>query len=337
MSTSNRAALFTKAHKVLKKYYKPVEPIERPVLEHLLYACLLENTHYEQADKAFDLLKGSLFDWNEVRVSTVKELAEMVPFLPDAMAAVGNLRKVLFAVFESQYSYDLEPLKKLNLGVAQQKIQKYAGSTPFVVGYATQVTLGGHCIPIDRGSMGVLNIIVDVTDKERKEVTVSGLERAIPKNKGIEFGSLLHSLGADMMANPYSTNLHKVLLEINPDAKDRLPKRHAKKETPEEPVAPAASKTVVPAKPAAPAKPGTTSKTPTPPAAEKGKASPAAPAGKKPAEPAKGTTPAKPAHPAKPTAPAGKSSTPPAKPAKKDSAKEPAKKPNAQLQKKKPK
>ncbi len=87
MSTSNRAALSHKAHKVLKKYYKPVEPIERPVLEHLLYACLLENTHYEQADKAFDLLKASLFDWNEVRVSTVKELAEMVPFSADAMTA----------------------------------------------------------------------------------------------------------------------------------------------------------------------------------------------------------------------------------------------------------
>ncbi|MBL8828072.1 MAG: hypothetical protein JNM18_13925 [Planctomycetaceae bacterium] len=330
MSTSNRAALFTKAHKVLKKYYKPVEPIERPVLEHLLYACLLENTHYEQADKAFDLLKGSLFDWNEVRVSTVKELAEMVPFLPDAMAAVGNLRKVLFAVFESQYSYDLEPLKKLNLGVAQAKIQKYAGSTPFVVGYATQVTLGGHCIPIDRGSMGVLNIIVDVTDKERKEVTVSGLERAIPKNKGIEFGSLLHALGADMMANPYSTNLHKILLEINPDAKDRLPKRHAKKETPEEPAkpAPAASaKTVVPAKPAAPGKSA-------PPPADKGK---------KPAEPAKGAAPAKPAAPSKgavPAKPAAASAKPgtPAKPsAKKEPAKDAGKKPSAQLQKKKPK
>ncbi len=208
---------------------------------------------------------------------------------------------MLFAVFESQYSYDLEPLKKLNLGVAQQKIQKYAGSTPFVVGYATQVTLGGHCIPIDRGSMGVLNIIVDVTDKERKEVTVSGLERAIPKNKGIEFGSLLHALGADMMANPYSTNLHKILLEINPDAKDRLPKRHAKKETPEEPAKPApaaATKTTVPAKPATPGKSA-------PPPADKGKKS---------AEPAKGATPRSRLFPAKvpfPRSPPGRVPSPP--------------------------
>src|SRR5437016_2986196 len=106
MATNNRAALFGKAHKILKKYYKPVTPPERTVLEHLLYACLLENAHAEQADKAFNTLKTNLFDWNEVRVSTVRELAEMLPMLSDAMTAAGNLRKILFAVFESQYSYD---------------------------------------------------------------------------------------------------------------------------------------------------------------------------------------------------------------------------------------
>lgn len=317
MSTSNRAALFTKAHKILKKYYKPVAPLERPVLEHLLYACVLENAHYEQADKAFEAIKSSLFDWNEVRVSTVKELAELIPHHPDASTAAGNLRKVLFAVFESQYSYDLEPLKKLNLGVAQQKLEKY-GVTPFVLGYVTQATLGGHCIPLDRGSIGVLNIVVDITDKERKECSISGLERAIPKNKGVEFGSLLHELGADMMANPYSNNLHKILLEINPEGKDRLPKRGVKKEEP-----PPAS-----AKPSTSTKPAATNPPATKPAAQPSKKEPT----KKPTtESAKSSAPA-----AKP--PIAKSTPKPAAQSpKKEPTKETAKKPSAQLQKKKPK
>jgi len=298
MATSNRAAVFTKAHKVLKRVYKPAPHAERSVLEHILFACCLENAHLEQADKAFSALKSGFFDWNEVRVSTVKELAEVMSMLPDAMTAANNLRKVLFAIFESQYSYDLEPLKKLNLGVAQQKIQKYNGATPFVVGYVTQATLGGHCIPLDRGALQCLDVIVGLASKEKSEANVSGLERAIPKNKGIEFGSLLHEMGADMIASPMSTNLHKLLLEIAPDGKERLPKRQPPKK--EEPPKPAPRAAVV----------------------EKGK--PAAAAPKKPTapEPAKSTS----------KAPA------PAKPApKKEPAKEPSKKPSTVLQKRKPK
>jgi hypothetical protein len=65
------------------------------------------------------------------------------------------------------------------------------------------------------------------------------LERAIPKTKGVEFGSLAHQLGAEMFASPYSPSLHKILLEISPDAKDRLPKRAAKGAKPKESEAPA--------------------------------------------------------------------------------------------------
>ena len=48
MSASNRAAILTKVHKVLKKYYQPVAPpSDRGLLEHLLYACCLENSAHE--------------------------------------------------------------------------------------------------------------------------------------------------------------------------------------------------------------------------------------------------------------------------------------------------
>ena len=64
---------------MLKKHYKPVPPpADRPLLEQLLYACCLENTRYEPAEQAFTALAKGFFDWNEVRVSTVKELAEVM-------------------------------------------------------------------------------------------------------------------------------------------------------------------------------------------------------------------------------------------------------------------
>ena len=132
-----RMSLFPKMHKVLKRHYKPVPTPDRPVFEHLLYACCLENAPYEAADKALAAVSSSFFDWNEVRVSTVKELAEVMHILPDPAVAANNLKRVLQGVFESTYSFDLESLQKQNLGQAAQRLKKFEGTTPFAINYVT--------------------------------------------------------------------------------------------------------------------------------------------------------------------------------------------------------
>jgi hypothetical protein len=238
MATANRAALINRMFKVLKKHYQGVATPERSALEHLLYACCLENSAYEAADKAYAAVSTTFFDWNEVRVSTVKELAEVMHMLAEPSAAGARLKRVLQSVFESGYTFDIESIKKLTLGQAQQKLQKYEGVTPFAVAYMTQATLGGHAIPLDRGLLDAFGILGLATEQEKAAHNIPGLERAIPKNKGIEFGSLAHQLGADLVHSPHSPNLHKVFLEIAPDCKERLPKRGAKPAKPAEPAMP---------------------------------------------------------------------------------------------------
>ena len=236
MASVNRAAVLTKLHKVLKKHYEPVEPPSgRTLLENLLFACCLENAPFDAAEAAFQAVSSAYFDWNEVRVSTVKELAEVMKALPNPEAGANNLRRALQAVFEANYSFDLEPMKKLNLGAAVQKLTSYDGVSPFVVNYVTQTSLGGHAVPLDTGAMGCLAVFALVAEGEKPREGCAGMERAIPKNKGIEFGSLLHQLSADYIANPYSTNLHKILLEVDPEAKARLPKRPSKNDKKPEP------------------------------------------------------------------------------------------------------
>jgi endonuclease III len=230
MSEPNRAALINKLYKALKAHYKPVaQNGDRPLLQHMLYACCLENTHYDKAQKVYEHVSTSFFDWNEVRVSTVKELAEAMRELPDPPSAAANLKSILQNVFEATYSFDLESVKKQNIGVGIKRLAKFEGASPFVVAYATQHALGGHSIPLDKGALDVLYIIGIASEAERKSGAVGGLERAIPKNKGTEFGSLLHQLAADYMANPFSPNMKNLFLEINPQAKERLPKRGQKK------------------------------------------------------------------------------------------------------------
>jgi endonuclease-3 len=93
--------------------------------------------------------------------------------------------------------------------------------------------------------MSVLRLLDLVTDKDAAAGEVPGLERAIAKSKGVEFGSLLHQFGADFSTNPYSPATRGILLEISPEVQNRLPKRRvepqSRKKSAEQPAAEPAS------------------------------------------------------------------------------------------------
>ena len=227
--TTNRSAQIAKVYKVLKKHYKPhAPPEERTVLEHLLYACVLENARFEAADVAFARLKELYFDWNEVRVTTVTELAEGMTELPDASQAAQRVKKALQSIFETGYSFDLDSLKKQNIGKSEKDLEKINGTTPFVRAYVTQNALEGHSIPVSNAALDVLHAVGVVTDGEADKHQAPGLERAIPKNKGVEFGSLLQQVAADLVASPNSTRLKTVLAEMDAGYKERLTQRQAR-------------------------------------------------------------------------------------------------------------
>ncbi len=242
MATPNRSALIARTLKVIRKHYKPVvQPKDRTVLEHLLFACLLEDSPHEAAEQVFTALKNDYFGWNEVRVSTIRELTDALKPLVNPAASAARLKQTLHSVFESVYEFDIESLKKQNIGQAAKLLQKYNGSTPFVVSYVTQNALGGHAIPLNRGTLITLRAVRVISEDEFKKAIVPGLERTVPKNKGAEVGSLLHQLGVEVGRNPYGPNARKLMLEIDPNCKDNLPKRPTKPEPePPKPVAPAA-------------------------------------------------------------------------------------------------
>lgn len=287
MRNISRSALIAKLYKVLKKHYKPAaNRADVPVLDALLFAACLENAPQEVADKVYAQLRAAYFDWNEIRVTTVKELAEVLHDLPDPAAAAARLKGILQTVFETDYSFDLEQLKKHTQGAALKHLEKIQGATPFCIAYATQTALGGHFIPLDQGALGALLIVGVATPTEAAAASVAGLERAIPKNKGQEFGSLMHALGADLVANPYSPALRELFLSINADSKDRLPKRSSKKPPEPAPAPPAKAAEKGGKAGAAPVKPATKEApkaAPKAPLAAKKQAPPPA-ASKKPAE-----------------------------------------------------
>jgi endonuclease III len=230
MASNNRATQINKVIKVSKKHYKPAEPRQdRGVLEHLLFACCLENSTHNDADGVFESLSQDYFDWNEVRVTSIRELSEVMKPLNDPEASATRLKRVLQSLFESHYSFDLEPMRKQNIGQAVKQLEKYKGASSFTVAYVTQNALGGHSIPVNQGLLQAMLSVGVISEAEAAKNAVPGLERAVPKTQGFEIGSLLHQLGVELHRSPYGPAIRKLLLEIEPKCKEQLPKRPSKK------------------------------------------------------------------------------------------------------------
>ena len=232
MSTSNRAGLITKIFKVLKKYYKPaISRQDRPLLEHVLYGCCLENSTAEAVDEVFARLEQNYFDWNEIRVTSIAELSLSMASLSDPSEAARRLKGALHGIFETHYAFDIDALRKQNLGAAVKEFQQLGKLTKFGLAYVTQYGLSGHTIPINRTSLQLLVWLGLISEAEAASHRVPGLERTISKKQGPEFGSLLHQLAVDFAASPFSPRVRNILVEIAPEVKERLPKRAVRKAT----------------------------------------------------------------------------------------------------------
>jgi endonuclease-3 len=195
---------------------------EREILGHLIYAALLENASYEQADAAFAVLENYFIDWNEIRVSTASELADTFPMLPEPIAAGERIRNTLQGVFEKTYMFDIEELKKKNLGQAAEFLHSIPGSTHFMADFTFQVAFNGHVIPLDEASRRIFRLLhLTLVNKECTREDVPGLERAIVKKNGLEFATRLHFFAAGYYNDPESTELRTILQAIDPEVFNR--------------------------------------------------------------------------------------------------------------------
>jgi hypothetical protein len=148
----DKLTLGKKLVSVLKKrYHQPVPKHERPVLETLLYAVCLEDASSAQADTAYERLWSAFHDLNELRVSSITELATHVfDGMPDPDWRAHRVRNILQYVFEKHFEFALEGLRRKTLELATKQLFKIRDLSPFVRNYALQTALETHVVPVDR-------------------------------------------------------------------------------------------------------------------------------------------------------------------------------------------
>lgn len=181
----------------LAKGKQPVHEA-RPVLEDFVYGLCREGTTRELADRAYRNLQEKFFDWNEVRVSSVRELAEVMAGLPHPEGRAQRVIDFLQEVFETTFSFDLEPLQKKGVKLAAKQLSRYQAANDYAVSLVVQNSLGGHAIPLDEPSMRALRRLGLLDgDAADMEALRASIEHQVPKARAALFNDLLSILADD--------------------------------------------------------------------------------------------------------------------------------------------
>ncbi|MCS7020843.1 MAG: hypothetical protein NZ703_02355 [Gemmataceae bacterium] len=206
---TNKQQLLQHVQNVLrKKFALPGEPAvaSRPLLEELIYAICRENTTPAEATAAYERLVKSFFDWNEIRVSTVTEVAEVLQPLPQAGVRARRIIGLLQKVFEERYSFSLDDLQKKGLKQAAKQLSRYKDDVnDFTVAWAVQRFLNGHAIPLDEAALRVLQrlgVIEENIDPERLEAIRGSVEHMVTKARAAEFTELISLLAHEWCTVP---------------------------------------------------------------------------------------------------------------------------------------
>jgi endonuclease-3 len=165
-------------------------------LKAVVYGICHEDTTREQANQALSRFEDEFFDWNELRVSSVEEIQESLAGIPDPDGRAQRIRRFLRQLFNRTYGFTLDALAKKPLKEALKVLQTYdAFASDYVTATVIQQALGGHAIPVDKSAHRVLDR-VGVSESEVPALRAI-LERAVPKNRGVEFLDLIEDLAND--------------------------------------------------------------------------------------------------------------------------------------------
>lgn len=198
LKASEKQALVRKLTTALRKEYKGGLPRDqRSVLDTLLFAICVENSTRAEAETALQRMGEMFHDLNEVRVSSISELAEAFGDLRDAEWKALRVRSALQFVFERQFAFDFESLRKKNHEQAVKQLEKIRDLTPFNRNYVLQEALGAHFVPLDDAQRRAVIWLGLVAPGTSVEQAAEELKPAIRKADAPLFCHYLRCLATD--------------------------------------------------------------------------------------------------------------------------------------------
>lgn len=161
-------------------------------LDALIYAIVSHDLNSAKAESTIKKFSDYFVDWNDLRVSLVLEITEV---LGDDTDITKNTAETLIAALASVFNkYNittLMSLKKMGKRPARQALEQIADINVFVVDYCMLTSLQGHAIPLTDRMIDYLKS-TEIVHPEADYAEIEGfLARQIPAQKAYEFYALL--------------------------------------------------------------------------------------------------------------------------------------------------
>jgi endonuclease III len=175
-----------------KKCGKPRKISYGEPLDAVVYGIVSRNVTESAAQAAIKRFNDYFVDLNDLRVSRVEEIAEMLGVdIQLGKNIAVNLLTALKAVFEKFNIASLEALKKMPKRPARSMLEKFIGDNRFVIDYCMLTALKAHAIPLTNQMIEFLKSN-QLVDAEANHEEIEGfLARQVSAENAYEFYALL--------------------------------------------------------------------------------------------------------------------------------------------------
>lgn len=215
-----------KLYRSLKRKYPKVKKVcyDEPT-DAFVYAIISENISEKAAQSVIKKFADYFVDWNDLRVSLVEEIIEVLGSdTPATRELASALTTALRAIFNKYNTVSLEPLKKIGKRPAREALEKINGTSRFVLDYCMLTALGGHAIPLTNRMVefSKTNQLV-YPDADTQQIE-GFLARQISTETAYEFYVLLRRQSESTRAGTKKTAARKVKTKATAKTKKKTKK-----------------------------------------------------------------------------------------------------------------
>ncbi|MHC4322732.1 MAG: hypothetical protein ACYSUX_00500 [Planctomycetota bacterium] len=182
-----------KLYRSLNRKYPKVQKLSHEkVIDAVIYAVISAEMSEKATDSIIRKFASYFVDWNDLRVSRVEEIVEVLGKDTSATMDIAlTITRILNGIFNEYHQISLESLKKIGKRPAKQALEKIDGISRFVVEYCLLTSLGGHAIPLTDKMIKYLKNN-ELVNPEADGQQIGGfLAKQISAKNGYEFYALL--------------------------------------------------------------------------------------------------------------------------------------------------
>jgi len=151
-----------------------------------------------KAERALRKLLDAMVDWNEIRISSPREVIRAVGnTITDGQIRGGQLINALQSVFQRENCLSLDRLKGMGRREARQYLEELDGVDEYAVASVLLWGLGGHAIPVDDALLNALRGADLVHQSATRAEVQAFLERHVSASEAKEFCVVMRSFAAD--------------------------------------------------------------------------------------------------------------------------------------------